>query len=347
MFGLFGGDEKDATDAADSAAAVDVGAEVTKIFGSFMSMAQEVGSAVKQGAETVVATGDIPLISDFQREQSKFISEKRGAASSGLPPWSGYEDEDNLREQILALSSDRRNFLRDPPAGQTAFKFEYSQESSVAMVMLQEDPNLPKMRFELVPKAMAEERFWRNYFYRVYLMKQTSNVSTMVEEADDRAPPDGMSAGSPAVAVAAPSRTPIEQLTESPENLHAGLDDDHFGEVVAAAVGGVSLAELGGEIDDEVSFGTRAPDEVATPTAAVGAIEGLDEGEVKPASATPSAGSAGDGGISSDNSWDRAEVETETDMSEFELLKDDVGDVELEDGWEDEVNAMLEEEENS
>ena len=45
--------------------------------------------------------------------------------------------QETLREQILALSSDRRNFIRDPPAGQTAFKFDYNRESSVAMVMLQ------------------------------------------------------------------------------------------------------------------------------------------------------------------------------------------------------------------
>jgi hypothetical protein len=52
--------------------------------------------------------------------------------------------------------------------------------------------------------------------------------------------------------------------------------------------------------------------------------------------------------VSSDNSWDKADVETETDMSEFELLKDDGEgeDAELEEGWEDEVNAMLEEDDD-
>ena len=41
--------------------------------------------------------------------------------------------------------------MRNPPAG-VQFSFEFVNASPVAMVMLQEDPNLKAMRFELVPK---------------------------------------------------------------------------------------------------------------------------------------------------------------------------------------------------
>lgn len=41
----------------------------------------------------------------------------------------------------------------------------------VAKAILKEDPNLEKMRYELVPKMVSEENFWRNYFYRVMLLK--------------------------------------------------------------------------------------------------------------------------------------------------------------------------------
>ena len=41
----------------------------------------------------MVKTGEIPLIGEFQREQSKFISEKKGGQGGGLPPWEGYEEE--------------------------------------------------------------------------------------------------------------------------------------------------------------------------------------------------------------------------------------------------------------
>ena len=30
-------------------------------------------------------------------------------------PWSGYQGEEELREKIIALSEDKRNFLRAPP----------------------------------------------------------------------------------------------------------------------------------------------------------------------------------------------------------------------------------------
>jgi hypothetical protein len=59
---------------------------------AFMTMAQEVGSVVKDN----VTKGDIPLIGEFQRQQSKFISEKKGGNTGGLPPWEGYENEVGL-----------------------------------------------------------------------------------------------------------------------------------------------------------------------------------------------------------------------------------------------------------
>jgi len=43
-----------------------------------------------------------------------------------------------------------------------------------AMAALNADPNLNRMRFELVPAQVQEPTFWRNYFYRVSLIKQTS-----------------------------------------------------------------------------------------------------------------------------------------------------------------------------
>lgn len=46
---------------------------------------------------------------------------------------------------------DKRNFLRDPPAG-VQFQFDCEQMYPVAMVMLEEDELLRKMRFHLVPK---------------------------------------------------------------------------------------------------------------------------------------------------------------------------------------------------
>ena len=43
------------------------------------------------------------------------------------------------------------------------------------------DPELEKMRYNLVPKQTTEFNFWRNYFYRVSLIRQASQL-TEVEE---------------------------------------------------------------------------------------------------------------------------------------------------------------------
>ncbi|KAG7276281.1 hypothetical protein CRUP_015604 [Coryphaenoides rupestris] len=54
--------------------------------------------------------------------------------------------------------------------------------SPVAMTMLEEDELLSKMRFHLVPKQMTEEAFWRNYFYRVSLIKQSAQISLLAAQ---------------------------------------------------------------------------------------------------------------------------------------------------------------------
>ena len=51
-----------------------------------------------------------------------------------------------MKNQILALSTDERNFLRDPPAG-VPFHYENDSMFPVALATLQEDTNLSKMRF--------------------------------------------------------------------------------------------------------------------------------------------------------------------------------------------------------
>lgn len=112
-----------------------------------------------------------PLLADFNQEQDEFIRSKGGKEQESAP-WTGYEGEEELRTTILALSEDRRNFLRAPPQG-VEFDFEYSAVAAHAVVLLGEDPRLGQMRYDLVPKSVSEDDFWRNYFYRVGLAKQS------------------------------------------------------------------------------------------------------------------------------------------------------------------------------
>jgi hypothetical protein len=41
----------------------------------------------------------------------------QGDKEEPVAPWSGYQNPEDLREKILALSADSRNFLRAPPGG--------------------------------------------------------------------------------------------------------------------------------------------------------------------------------------------------------------------------------------
>nr|CAD7457357.1 unnamed protein product [Timema tahoe] len=121
------------------------------------------------------------LLGEFNKEQEAFIKEKQGKNSdAAVPPWVGCPNENSLKEECLTLSTDRRNFVRSPPAG-VEFQFDYEVTYPVAMATLAEDPNLEKMRFELVPKVINEETFWRNYFYRISLIRQANELSSMAE----------------------------------------------------------------------------------------------------------------------------------------------------------------------
>uniref|UniRef100_A0A2K6F406 Synapse-associated protein 1 n=1 Tax=Propithecus coquereli TaxID=379532 RepID=A0A2K6F406_PROCO len=135
------------------------------------------------GSECPLDSGGLgTIIGDFQKEQKKFVEEQHTKKSeAAVPPWIDSNDEETIQQQILALSADKRNFLRDPPAG-VQFNFEFDQMYPVALVMLQEDELLSRMRFSLVPKLVKEEVFWRNYFYRVSLIKQSAQLTALAAQ---------------------------------------------------------------------------------------------------------------------------------------------------------------------
>ncbi|GFO33407.1 hypothetical protein PoB_005991200 [Plakobranchus ocellatus] len=128
------------------------------------------------------------ILGDFSKEQDKFVEqkkEKRKQQEAAVAPWVGYSDEDELKTQILALSKDKRNFVRNPPSG-VQFQFDFDSASPVATATLQEDSNLRDMRFQLVPKQVSEETFWRNYFYRVSLIRQSSQLTSSLAQQSGR-----------------------------------------------------------------------------------------------------------------------------------------------------------------
>lgn len=155
-------------------------AATKKISESVAETAQNIKKSVEEGKiDTII---DKTIIGDFQKEQEKFVQEKHTKKSeAAVPPWVDSNEEETIQQQILALSADRRNFLRDPPAG-VQFNFDFDQMYPVAMVMLQEDELLNRMRFDLVPKHVKEDVFWRNYFYRVSLIKQSAQLTALAAQ---------------------------------------------------------------------------------------------------------------------------------------------------------------------
>ena len=85
-----------------------------------------------------------PIIAEFNKEQEDFIRTK---SDKELPsaPWAGYNNEEELKNKILALSEDKRNVLRAPPSG-VNFDFEYSNVTSPALMLLETDPKLKELR---------------------------------------------------------------------------------------------------------------------------------------------------------------------------------------------------------
>eukprot|EP00842_Homolaphlyctis_polyrhiza_P003104 jgi/Hompol1/3795/HPOL_003394-RA len=125
-------------------------------------------------------------------------------------PWIGVGNADmeaSLRDDILNLSKDTRNFLSSPPEG-TDFTFSMAEYHNTALLMLKIDGDLKQMRFDLVPKKIKDDMFWRNYFYRVQLLKQqaliNATVGDMLRTSDAAiAPPAVTSAAPPLPIVAA------------------------------------------------------------------------------------------------------------------------------------------------
>uniref|UniRef100_A0A1B0CV20 BSD domain-containing protein n=1 Tax=Lutzomyia longipalpis TaxID=7200 RepID=A0A1B0CV20_LUTLO len=146
-----------------------------KSFGSFLySSVNKAGAKIK---ETV------------KDNQEAFMKENAAKGGSGQLPWVGIANGEKVKEEILGLSADRRNFVRAPPAG-VDFQFDYDVSYTVAQAIMAEDTALEKMRFDLVPKIITEENFWRNYFYRVSLICQAAELGTLGTES-------GIGQGSP------------------------------------------------------------------------------------------------------------------------------------------------------
>ncbi|VBB25579.1 unnamed protein product [Acanthocheilonema viteae] len=148
-----------------------------KYANSLFSLAKEATAKAAITAEETAkklqnAVTEKTIIGNLDKEQAKFKDEvNANKLTACILPWSDLPDQWVAKKHILSLSLDDRNFTRDPPS---ETNFDFAQMQSVAAALLENDPNLRKIRFQLVPKKLNEERFWRNYFYRVSLVRQAA-----------------------------------------------------------------------------------------------------------------------------------------------------------------------------
>ncbi|KAF2882886.1 hypothetical protein ILUMI_23272 [Ignelater luminosus] len=169
-----------------------------KSFGSFLySAVNKAGKTVTEaGAKIKKTVEENSILGEFNKEQEAFLKSQQGTTASALPPWAGCANEEALKEECLSLSTDKRNFVRSPPAG-VDFQFDYDVSYPVAMAIMEQDPNLEKMRFDLVPKIISEENFWKNYFYRVSLICQANELSFMSREGDSQSATETITSDQP------------------------------------------------------------------------------------------------------------------------------------------------------
>ncbi|XP_012251191.2 synapse-associated protein of 47 kDa isoform X3 [Athalia rosae] len=160
-----------------------------KSLGGFLySAVNKAGKSVAEASAKIKKTveenvSNQSLLGEFNKEQDAFIASKQGEKGEAVAPWVGAPNEEALREECLALSTDRRNFVRAPPPG-VEFVWDFEAAQPVAQATLALDPNLETMRFELVPKVISEENFWRNYFYRVSLLRQSHELNAMASQTE-------------------------------------------------------------------------------------------------------------------------------------------------------------------
>lgn len=75
-----------------------------KLSDSVVETAQTLKKSVEDG-KIAYSLIDKTILGDFQKEQDKFVQEKKAKRfSTAVPPWVGYNDEDSVQQQILALS---------------------------------------------------------------------------------------------------------------------------------------------------------------------------------------------------------------------------------------------------
>jgi len=125
--------------------------------------------------------GDLKKL-DIKRRQRESLERK---ISEAKPPWAVQSKdnkdtsvEEDLKRRILKLTKDQTNFIAKAPDS-SVFSFDMKAATPYATKAIELDVDLRKLRFKLVPQKVPETEFWRNYFYRVSLIREQLSVEPL------------------------------------------------------------------------------------------------------------------------------------------------------------------------
>ncbi|KAL3320094.1 Synapse-associated protein 1 [Cichlidogyrus casuarinus] len=164
----------------------------TRILESSKQAYEQVNTKVKEMSSNLpsdLLEKHYQIFDEFNKCQNEFKNSQEQSLEdlAKLAPWDSAvtglssAHTTQLKNQVLNLSNDERNFVRPIPDDAN---FDWSPERSrlhliTAVKVLELDPKLSALRFKLVPKKLSEDCFWKNYFYRISLIRQTIQLSEL------------------------------------------------------------------------------------------------------------------------------------------------------------------------
>uniref|UniRef100_A0A0N4ZFV1 BSD domain-containing protein n=1 Tax=Parastrongyloides trichosuri TaxID=131310 RepID=A0A0N4ZFV1_PARTI len=198
----------------------------------FSKIVKEKGEKIKKMVDEVAKD---TLLGELDRENLKYIEELENEKLKSCIelPWIGMPDEVLAQKRILSLSLDAKNFTGHVPE---VIGYTTQEIDSLASLMIDKDPHLRNMRASLVPREINEEKFWKNYAYKVYIVRKillddASIDSEIIEKEEDN--------------------SKKEELMTSPGKVSETTDDDWEKEIIDNLDFEAIMKETGHKTDEQ------------------------------------------------------------------------------------------------
>jgi len=186
------------------------------------------------------------VVDTLEEEERKSVEKENKSKLylSANAPWENLPTNDpkiveEVTVKILEIAKHPKNILDvSPDVASTYPSLSDDERVAQAIQALDKDPLLAKLRYSLVPKIISEDQFWRNYFYRVSIIKQayglsintnTTTTTTITTTTTTSIPKTKDSSASTKKVTTTPTTT--SKMTASISNVLEGdtaNESDHF-----------------------------------------------------------------------------------------------------------------------